>query len=137
MAIWQVDLSVIQNEDKTFGPYTWGAADPTGLNNIFSQVYTNFTGYSAKMQVRVNQDSGSTALLTLSSASAIVFSKAACPGGPAAPATNNAFAITVTAAQSAGISPGSYYYDLFVTSGASINTEYMAGLFIVLSSVTR
>ena len=138
MALLALDLSVIQGEDKTFGPFVFATQDPSGLNNLAAQVYYNFTGAAARMQVRLNQDSGSALIFNLTSAGGtIVFSKQRSPGGPVAPATYNAFAATVAKALSLAVSPGTYYYDLFIDWAGGTSQEFLAGLFVVESSVSR
>ena len=52
-------------------------------------------------------------------------------------ATYNAFAATVAKALSLAVSPGTYYYDLFIDWAGGTSQEFLAGLFVVESSVSR
>ena len=137
MALQQLDLSVTQGEDRTYGPYTFSSADPSGLNNLGSQAYYNFTGAAARMQIRQNESGTSTELLALTSSSGVIFSSVQSPGGPAAPTANNSFAVTIPKATSLTLPTGVYYYDLFIDWPTGTSQSFLAGTFTVLPTVTR
>lgn len=85
----------------------------------------NWTGYTARMQVREAADATAT-LLSLTSGSGITL------GG-----TAGTVAITITAAQSAAIPSGAYAYDLELVSSGLQVTRLLQGAFIVSGNVTR
>jgi hypothetical protein len=85
----------------------------------------NWTGYSARMQVRDSSDA-TAVLLSLTNGSGITL------GG-----TAGTIAVAVTNAQSAAISAGSYAYDLELISGSSAVTRFLQGAFNVSGNVTR
>lgn len=137
--LYAQDLSATQGEDRTYGPFIFASADPSGLNNVGSQVYYNFTGAHARMQVRQNEDSGSAEILALtdSAGGGIVFSSAQTPGGPVAPATHNAITVTIPKATSLTLAPGVYYFELFVDWASGLSQVFISGTFTVLPTVTR
>ena len=85
----------------------------------------NWTGYSARMQVRNSSDATAT-LLSLTSGSGIVL------GG-----TAGTIAVTITSTQSAAIPAGSYAYDLELVSSGNLVTRLLQGAFTVSGNVTR
>ena len=85
----------------------------------------NFTGYSARMQVREAADS-TAYLLSLTNGSGITL------GG-----TAGTIAVAITNAQSSAISAGSYAYDLELVAGAGTITRLLQGAFTVIGNVTR
>lgn len=85
----------------------------------------DWTGYSARMQVRTGADASAT-LLSLSNGSGITL------GG-----TAGTVLLTITNAQSAAIPSGSYAYDLELISGSSAVTRLLQGSFILVGNVTR
>ena len=85
----------------------------------------NWTGYSARMQVRDSSDATAT-LLSLTNGSGITL------GG-----TAGTIAIAITSTQSAAISAGAYAYDLELVSSGNIVTRLLQGAFIVSGNVTR
>ena len=85
----------------------------------------NWTGYSARMQVRDSSDATAT-LLSLTSGSGITL------GG-----TAGTIAVAITSTQSAAISAGAYAYDLELVSSGNIVTRLLQGAFIVSGNVTR
>jgi len=87
----------------------------------------NWTGYSARMQVRNSSDATATLLsLTNTAGSGITL------GG-----TAGTIAIAITSTQSAAISAGSYAYDLELVSSGNIVTRLLQGGFTVSGNVTR
>jgi hypothetical protein len=86
----------------------------------------NWTGYSARMQVRDSSDATATLLSLSTGGSGIVL------GG-----TAGTIAVTVTNAQSAAIPAGSYAYDLELVSGGNQVTRLLQGAFNVVGNVTR
>jgi len=86
----------------------------------------NWTGYTAAMQVRTAADSTATLLSLATGGSGIVL------GG-----TAGTIALTITNAQSAAISSGSFAYDLELFSGAGQVTRILQGAFNVIGNVTR
>ena len=85
----------------------------------------NWTGYTARMQVRDSSDA-TAVLLSLTNGSGITL------GG-----TAGTIAVAVSNAQSAAISAGSYAYDLELISGSSAVTRFLQGAFNVSGNVTR
>lgn len=85
----------------------------------------NLTGYSARMQVRVDYAT-TTTLVSLTSGSGITL------GGSAGTIT-----FTITAAASALLPPGSWVYDLELVSGGGEVTRLIQGEFVVTPEVTR
>jgi len=85
----------------------------------------NWTGYTARMQVRDSSDATAT-LLSLSNGSGITL------GG-----TAGTIAVAITSTQSAAISAGAYAYDLELVSSGNIVTRLLQGAFIVSGNVTR
>jgi hypothetical protein len=110
------DITLFQGADydKTFTVLQGGTA-------------INFTGFTSAMQVRTAADSTAT-LLSLTNGSGITL------GG-----TAGTILVTITNAQSAAISAGSYAYDLELTSGvgAGVVTRLLQGAFTVSGNVTR
>jgi len=111
---------------STYNLTVWQGAD-------FDQTFTvtqngtalNFTGYSARMQVREAADS-TAYLLSLTNGSGITL------GG-----TAGTIAVAITNAQSSAISAGSYAYDLELVAGAGTITRLLQGGFTVSGNVTR
>jgi hypothetical protein len=85
----------------------------------------NWTGYTAKMQVREAADS-TAYLLSLSDGSGITL------GG-----TAGTILINISNAQSAAISAGSFAYDLELFAGSGQVTRILQGAFNVIGNVTR
>jgi len=85
----------------------------------------NWTGYSARMQVRDSSDATAT-LLSLTNGSGITL------GG-----TAGTIAVAITSTQSAAIPAGAYAYDLELVSSGNIVTRLLQGAFIVSGNVTR
>jgi len=86
----------------------------------------NWTGFTAKMQVREAADA-STALIDLNtSGSGITL------GG-----TAGTILVNITSTQSAAVSAGSYVYDLELISSGSAVTRLLQGAFNMVGNVTR
>jgi hypothetical protein len=85
----------------------------------------NWTGYTAKMQVREAADS-TAYLLSLANGSGITL------GG-----TAGTILVNISNAQSGAISAGSFAYDLELISGSSAVTRILQGAFNVIGQVTR
>ena len=111
---------------STYNLTVWQGAD-------FDQTFTvtqngtalNFTGYTARMQVREAADS-TAYLLSLTNGSGITL------GG-----TAGTIAVAISNAQSSAISAGSYAYDLELVAGAGTITRLLQGGFTVSGNVTR
>jgi hypothetical protein len=86
----------------------------------------NWTGYSARMQVREAADATATLLSLSTGGSGIVL------GGTAGTIT-----VAITNAQSAAVNAGSYAYDLELVSNSSAVTRILQGSFNVVGNVTR
>jgi len=86
----------------------------------------NWTGYSARMQVREAADATATLLSLSTGGSGIVL------GG-----TAGTIALTVTNAQSAALPSGSFAYDLELQAGDGQVTRLLQGSFNVVGNVTR
>jgi hypothetical protein len=85
----------------------------------------NWSGYTARMQVRDSTDATAT-LLSLTNGSGITL------GG-----TAGTILVAITNAQSAAIPSGSYAYDLELISGSSAVTRLLQGAFNLVGNVTR
>jgi hypothetical protein len=85
----------------------------------------DITGYTARMQLR-SLPNDSIAVLTLTQASGITID------GP-----TGTLAVRATAAQTAAISAGPYYYDLEITSPTGVKTRIVQGELNVNAEVTR
>ena len=85
----------------------------------------NWTGYTAKMQVREAADS-TAYLLSLANGSGITL------GG-----TAGTILVNISNAQSAAVSAGSYAYDLELFAGSGNVTRILQGAFNVVGNVTR
>jgi len=85
----------------------------------------NWTGYTAKMQVRRYANLNETAVLTLTTG-----------GGGITTLTNDGkIIITATATQTAAITAGNYVYDIELTSG-TYKVRILQGRFTVTPQVT-
>jgi hypothetical protein len=85
----------------------------------------NWSGYSARMQVRDGADS-TAVLLSLTDGTGITL------GGTAGTIT-----VAITNAQSAAVSAGSFSYDLELISSSNFVTRLLQGSFNVVGNVTR
>lgn len=101
-----------------------GATYTKSWNFKLDGVNIDWTGYTAKMQVRQYKNLNDTAVLTLQTGSGI-----------AALTSNGNVAITITATQSGAITAGNYYYDIELTSG-SVVERVLQGKFVVVGQVT-
>jgi hypothetical protein len=82
---------------------TWNYFDTTTNQNI------NWTGWTAKMQMKQYVNVNDSAVLTLTTDSGI-----------ATLSSNGNVTITISASQSAAIPAGNYYYDIELTSGTTV-----------------
>jgi hypothetical protein len=85
----------------------------------------NLTGYTAAMQIRTSYESSST-VVSLTSSSGIVIT-----------AATGLLTINITSNQTAALTPGTYVYDLEITSGAGVVTRLIQGSVMVSAEVTR
>lgn len=85
----------------------------------------NLSGYSARMQVRLNYQSASP-VLSLASGSGITISGSA-----------GTIALLVSASTTSAMSPSTYVYDLEIQSGGGEVSRLIEGRFIVTPEVTR
>lgn len=85
----------------------------------------NITGYTARMQLR-SLPNDAYAVLTLTESSGITID------GP-----TGTLAVRITAAQTAAIIAGPYYYDLEITSPTGVKTRIVQGELNVNAEVTR
>lgn len=85
----------------------------------------NLTGYTAAMQIRTSYESSST-VISLTSSSGIVIT-----------AATGLLTINITSTQTAALTPGTYVYDLEITSGAGVVTRLIQGSVMVSAEVTR
>lgn len=129
-AVWVKPIKVLQNEDYTALVYGFASQDPSG--NPALATPTNFTGQTAKLQVRQNALTSSTLFLTLTSGSGITL------GGPTtlAGVSCGTITLTLTATQTSGLPAGSWFYDLFCVN-AGKNKYYMQGPFEVGATGSR
>lgn len=91
-----------------------------------SNVAINLTGYTAAMQLRSEPEDLTTVLSLSSPSSGIVITGA-----------TGLIAVHATAAQTAAIIAGIYFYDLEITSGSGIVTRLIQGQITVSPQVTR
>jgi len=89
-----------------------------------SGTVVNWTGYTAKLQVRPYVNTTDTAVLTLTTGSGIT-----------AGANDGKIIITATATQTGAIAQGNYVYDLELTSGSYV-VRILQGRFTVDGQVT-
>jgi len=85
----------------------------------------NLTGYSAKMQVRAATDAS--VLVELSTANGKIVIDAGL----------GKLTLTLTAAQTAALTSGKYFYDLNLTAPDATVTKILEGVFLVNDSVTQ
>jgi hypothetical protein len=86
----------------------------------------NWAGFTARMQVREAADATATLLSLSTGGSGIVL------GG-----TAGTIALSITNAQSAAVSAGSFAYDLELVAGTGQVTRILQGSFNVVGNVTR
>lgn len=86
----------------------------------------NWTGYTARMQVREAAD-----------ATATLFDLATDGYGITLGGTAGTIAVAITSTQSAAVSAGSYAYDLELVSSGNQVTRLLQGAFNVVGNVTR
>lgn len=134
MAILEQPIQILQNQDFS---QTFGFAMGDGSGNMANNTAYDFTGSTAKMEVRADADPASTIYMTLTSpADGIVLGSGTSTDGV------NTFpvgtiAITITHTQAAAFTAGVYYYDLLVTTIAGLKDYYMSGEFEVRATGTR
>lgn len=111
---------IVCEQGATFTrPITW--KDATGDP-------VNLTGFSARMQVRPSTGSATVVLDLTSSNGGIVFGT---------PRSSGYFEITVSATNTAALTPGTYVYDLELVAGSNIVTRLLEGKFTIKPEVTR
>lgn len=86
----------------------------------------NLTGYTARMHVRETVASASTIVELTTANSRISL------GGAAGTVT-----LTISAADTANLTPGKYVYDLELVSGGGVVSRIIEGNFVVKAEVTR
>lgn len=118
---------------------------PTGLHNFtcnqgatFSRTITwknsanaayDLTGYTARMHVRETVDSANTVITLTTANSRITLGSNA--------ATKGQITLTISAADTANLTPAIYVYDLEVVSGGGVVDRLIEGNFVVKAEVTR
>lgn len=106
-------VSLSRYDVGMISPATYNATVPCGSSWDRTFTWTidstaiNWTGYTARLQVKEHLNS--TAVLTLTNGSGITL------GGSA-----GTIAVVITATQSGAITPGTYLYDLEVTTGTTV-----------------
>jgi len=142
-----IKIEVFQGSDESlefyfFNPPSDGSTDPVDL------VPVDMTNCTARMMVRPSPDPQATMMLSLagglglSSASptGIAFGAGTINPGPAVPAYDNGFTITVTKAQSLNMNGGRAivaHYDLMIDWNNGTTSIWMRGTFQLSASVTR
>lgn len=86
----------------------------------------NLTGYTARMHVRTTADA-TTTLIELTTANSRI-----SLGGTAGTIT-----LTISATDTAALTPGKYVYDLELVSGGGVVDRLIEGNFVVKAEVTR
>ena len=112
------------------GLYNFAAEQGATLERVITYtdpdgVIINLTSYTALMQVRSTAASA-TVILELSTGSGITINGAA-----------GTLTLLVSAADMTALTPGSYVYDLEITSPGSVVTRLIEGKFAVKAEVTR
>lgn len=112
------------------GSYNFAAEQGATLERVITYtdpdgVIINLTSYTALMQVRSTAASA-TVILELSTGSGITINGAA-----------GTLTLLVSAADMTALTPGSYVYDLEITSPGSVVTRLIEGKFAVKAEVTR
>lgn len=118
---------------------------PTGIHNFtcnqgatFSRTITwknaanaayDLTGYTARMHVREAVESASTVITLTTANSRITLGSNA--------ATKGQITLTISAADTANLTPAIYVYDLEVVSGGGVVDRLIEGNFVVKAEVTR
>jgi hypothetical protein len=82
---------------------------------------TNLTGYSGSAQLRKSYYSTTANNFTVAITDAV----------------NGTITVSMTAANTANLTPGRYVYDLLITSPTSVKTRVIEGIATILPSVTR
>lgn len=147
----QLDLVVEQNAQYVRSQYFYDG-DAAGLYVAMGDesklVPHNFTGATLKMQVRQTEEATSTLIDTYGTATGeialagngvqnfIGANGLPAANPPAAPAYNNGFTLTITAARLAALAAGKYFYDLLITV-AGVNDYIYEGTFTVVARQTR
>lgn len=136
MSLATINLVVEQNSKFV---KTWLFFNQTNqFGNPADWVPMDFTGASIKMQVRQTRSSTSTLIDTFSTATGeIVFTAGTVSPGPATPAYNNGFVLTVASTRSVVMPIGVFFFDLFETDNAGVITCLFNGSFEVSATVTR
>jgi hypothetical protein len=129
MALWSINIEATQNQDETF-VFGFATADPSGNPQL--AVPFNFTGCTAKMQVREGALSTSTEILSLTTGGGITFGTATVYG-----VSQGAITIVIPNAQTVDLPAGTWFYDLFVYTSTGQQTCYLQGSFTVNPSRTR
>lgn len=88
----------------------------------------DLTGYTARMQVRPTVTSDTITLDLTSANGGLVFKT---------PRTLGQIEVVVSATTTAGLTPGSYVYDLELVSSTAVVTRLLQGKFTVKAEVTR
>ena len=129
-AEWMKPLKVRQNVDYS---KTLGFATQSPDNSIADATAISFAGMTAKMQIRQNQLSTSTLLLTLATGGSGL-----TLGGPTTflGAPFGTIAIALTNAQTAALPAGTWFYDIIVYNGSD-QSCWAHGPFEVAPSRTR
>ena len=82
---------------------------------------TNLSGYSGSAQLRKSYYSSTATDFTVSISDA----------------ANGTITVSMTAANTANLTPGRYVYDLLITSPTSVKTRVIEGIATIMPSVTR
>lgn len=113
----------------------------SGSTDVQALVPYDFTGATARMMIRAAQDPSSTQYLSLTIGSGLAWTSQTFSPGPAQPAYNNGFVITITKAQSLAMNSGvpftGGYYDVLVDLPGGTTVCAMAGQFDLVATVTR
>jgi hypothetical protein len=128
--LFLVPFAIDQNEDKTV---LAGFFDGTASATLAP---FTFAGCSAKMEIRLSQDPNSELLLSLTTGGGglVLDGPTDLYNGAISCAT---IQWTITHAQSAALPPGTYYYDLLVTTPSGSQSYCLWGDFSVRGTGTR
>lgn len=87
----------------------------------------NLTGYSGKMDIRTSPVNSSPLILSLTTSNSMI----------TLGTTNGVITLDIPAATTLTLTPGTYYYDLFLTSGGGIVYKIAEGTFTLEARVTQ
>lgn len=107
------------------------------LGNPTAWIPQDLTGVTAKMTIAQSQSPTGLVLLSLTSspvAGITMISETIIPGPPQ-PSAPDGYMLTITSAQSTGIPPGVYYYDLYLDFPDGTQYKYQDGSITIVAGI--